>query len=139
MVAVPICFMLERHEVCRAFSRAWAKTGKRMAARIAIMAMTTSSSISVKALGFLIALMLLSEMSERPSGEGRSKRSVIGDGESVGAITRERTNASTGVFARTGIISQSGVTFCQENGDIMTQFRAKRKFLTSKVRNFLVG
>src|SRR5262245_40245621 len=35
------------HAVCRAFSRARANTGKRMAARIAIMAMTTSSSISV--------------------------------------------------------------------------------------------
>src|ERR1043165_2972178 len=40
--------MLERQEVWRAFSRAWAKTGKRIAARIAIMAITTSSSISVK-------------------------------------------------------------------------------------------
>jgi len=33
-----------------AASLAWAKTGNRMAARIAMMAMTTSSSISVKAL-----------------------------------------------------------------------------------------
>src|SRR5207247_5476931 len=32
----------------RAFSRAWAKTGKRIAARMAMMAMTTSSSIRVK-------------------------------------------------------------------------------------------
>ena len=34
--------------VCRAFSRAWAKTGKSMAASIAMMAMTTRSSIRVK-------------------------------------------------------------------------------------------
>src|SRR6266536_654103 len=35
--------------IARAFSRACANTGKRMAARIAMMAMTTSSSIRVKA------------------------------------------------------------------------------------------
>src|SRR2546426_10963872 len=32
----------------RAFSRAWAKTGNRIAARMAIIAITTSSSIRVK-------------------------------------------------------------------------------------------
>src|SRR6266540_7273962 len=42
-----ICFMFERQLVCRAFSRAWAKTGKRIAASIAMIAMTTRSSISV--------------------------------------------------------------------------------------------
>ena len=46
--AVVTCFRLEAQEIWRAFSRAWAKTGKRMAARIAMMAMTTSSSMSVK-------------------------------------------------------------------------------------------
>jgi hypothetical protein len=35
---------------CRPFSLAWAKTGNSIAARIAIIAMTTSSSISVNAL-----------------------------------------------------------------------------------------
>src|SRR5438093_8783682 len=39
--------MFERQADCRAFSRAWAKTGNRMAARMAMMAMTTSSSINV--------------------------------------------------------------------------------------------
>ena len=47
--ARPICFMLERQVACRAFSRACANTGNRMAARIAIMAITTSNSIRVKA------------------------------------------------------------------------------------------
>src|SRR5437870_3911232 len=42
--------MLERQAVARAFSRAWAKTGNRMAARMAMMAMTTSNSMSVNAL-----------------------------------------------------------------------------------------
>src|SRR5690242_15920003 len=48
MTPVAICRMLEMQAVCRAFSRAWAKTGKRIAARIAIIAMTTSNSIKVK-------------------------------------------------------------------------------------------
>jgi len=48
---------------CRAFSLARANTGNRMAARIAMMAMTTSSSISVKPRLHLvnIGLNLLSE------------------------------------------------------------------------------
>src|SRR5437870_2142156 len=40
--------MFDAHMVCRAFSRAWAKTGKRIAARMAMMAITTSSSMRVK-------------------------------------------------------------------------------------------
>src|SRR5437879_5679600 len=50
---VPIWRMLETQVVIRAFSRAWAKTGKRIAARMAIIAITTSSSIKVNA-GFRI-------------------------------------------------------------------------------------
>src|SRR6266852_2372685 len=46
--AVPICRWFERQAVCRAFSRAWAKTGNKMAASIAIIAITTSNSIKVK-------------------------------------------------------------------------------------------
>src|SRR5436309_4146481 len=45
---IPICLQLERQVVARALSRACAKTGKRIAARMAMMAITTSSSISVK-------------------------------------------------------------------------------------------
>src|SRR5438105_8312572 len=41
--------MFERHDDARAFSRAWAKTGKRIAARMAMIAITTRSSIRVKA------------------------------------------------------------------------------------------
>src|SRR5216683_2906847 len=44
----PTCLLLERQVVWRALSRAWAKTGKRIAARMAMIAMTTSSSIRVK-------------------------------------------------------------------------------------------
>src|SRR5690349_4642302 len=40
--------MLLMHWTWRADSRAWANTGKRMAARMAMMAITTSSSIRVK-------------------------------------------------------------------------------------------
>jgi len=42
------CFTFDIHEIARAFSRAWAKTGKRIAAKIAMIAITTSSSMSVK-------------------------------------------------------------------------------------------
>src|SRR5881628_3869539 len=42
------CLMFDMQAARRAFSRAWAKTGKRMAARIAIIAITTRSSIRVK-------------------------------------------------------------------------------------------
>src|SRR5712692_6608728 len=41
--------MFERQLACRAFSRAWAKTGNRIAARIAIIAITTRSSMRVNA------------------------------------------------------------------------------------------
>jgi len=40
--------MFDRHEACRAFSRALAKTGNKIAARIAIIAITTSNSMRVK-------------------------------------------------------------------------------------------
>src|SRR5690242_13232732 len=43
------CFSLEMQVDWRAFSRALAKTGKRMAARMAMIAITTSNSMSVKA------------------------------------------------------------------------------------------
>jgi len=43
-----ICLQLFKQLVCRAFSRALAKTGKRIAAKMAMMAMTTNSSMSVK-------------------------------------------------------------------------------------------
>src|ERR1051325_3308356 len=46
--AMPDCLVFERHCVLRACARAWAKTGNRIAARTAIIAMTTSNSIRVK-------------------------------------------------------------------------------------------
>src|SRR2546423_997895 len=48
MIAVPTCLACVRQVMARALSRAWAKTGNRMAARIAMIAITTRSSISVK-------------------------------------------------------------------------------------------
>src|SRR6266567_7454307 len=47
--ARPICLLFDRQVALRALSRAWANTGKRIAARMAMMAMTTSSSMRVKA------------------------------------------------------------------------------------------
>src|SRR5438876_7973960 len=46
--ANPHCFELERHVAACAFPFAFAKAGSNSAARIAIIAITTSSSISVK-------------------------------------------------------------------------------------------
>src|SRR5713226_7864269 len=48
MIPEEIWRMLERQAVIRARSRAWANTGNRIAARMAIMAITTSNSIRVK-------------------------------------------------------------------------------------------
>jgi len=36
-MAVANCRTFDRHDVCRAFSRAFAKTGKRIAAKIAMI------------------------------------------------------------------------------------------------------
>ena len=46
------CFALLRQTDCFAAALAWAKTGKRMDAKIAMIAITTRSSIKVKAVVF---------------------------------------------------------------------------------------
>jgi hypothetical protein len=51
---------LLRHVACRAFPRAWLNTGNKMAARIAMMAITTSNSIKVKPTRGLLAVTSLS-------------------------------------------------------------------------------
>src|SRR5437867_2085882 len=56
----PICREFERQVAARAFSRAWAKTGNRIAARMAMIAMTTSSSISVKPDWYLLRIAAFS-------------------------------------------------------------------------------
>src|SRR5947207_3121048 len=48
-MARPHCLDCVRQAAWRAFSRAWAKTGNRIAARMAMVAITTSNSISVNA------------------------------------------------------------------------------------------
>src|SRR5437588_217769 len=63
--------MLERHDVWRAFARACAKTGNRIAANIAIIAITTNSSISVNPLLFFI---LSSQESKGPEYYGLVKK-----------------------------------------------------------------
>src|SRR5579872_1392088 len=66
---------LDTQLAARAFSRAWANTGNRMAARIAIMAITTRSSISVNALfgRFIDAPSLKSFNPHRPRRAGATK------------------------------------------------------------------
>ena len=46
--AVDNCLTFDKHEDCLAFSLACANTGKSMAAKIAIIAITTNNSIKVK-------------------------------------------------------------------------------------------
>ena len=50
----PICLRLLKQLVRRAFSRALAKTGNKIDARIDIMAITTNSSMSVNACRFIL-------------------------------------------------------------------------------------
>jgi hypothetical protein len=52
--AIASCLVLDKHAVALAFSRAALNTGNRIAARIATMAMTTKSSISVKPERFIL-------------------------------------------------------------------------------------
>src|ERR1044072_205218 len=59
VIAAPICFRLLTQAVFLADSLARAKTGKSRAARIAMMAMTTKSSINVKALRLIFILRFL--------------------------------------------------------------------------------
>jgi hypothetical protein len=47
IAASRVCFVLLRQTVFLAAALAWAKTGKRMAAKIAMIAITTRSSIRV--------------------------------------------------------------------------------------------
>ena len=63
--ANPICFRLLVQEIWRAFSRAFANAGSSIAARIAMMAITTSSSIKVKRFCFIMmfSVWLLSFLS----------------------------------------------------------------------------
>src|SRR5262245_55624729 len=67
--------MLERHAELRAFSRAWAKTGNRTAARMAMMAITTSSSISVNA--FLLCMVPPSAQQCIAHGDGAGRNHVL--------------------------------------------------------------
>src|SRR5689334_2966896 len=65
--------------VVRADLRACAKTGKRMAARIAIMAITTSSSISVKPLCcFRIIPRTFLEKGRQDDAQGPEKSGATG-------------------------------------------------------------
>src|SRR5689334_9476608 len=95
-VARPSCLRLDWQLACRAFSRAWAKTGKRIAARIAMMAMTTSSSMSVKAPRCLVGVDIGSLL---PRGHGCRNQlqadhpaTTRADREEGGAVTKATKN-----------------------------------------------
>jgi hypothetical protein len=77
MKAVQSCFMLERHEVCRAFSRACAKAGSSIDARIEMIAMTTSSSIKRERSVFTLRWTYGADYSAaavRPESKGETSR-----------------------------------------------------------------
>src|SRR5258708_37752410 len=71
--AVAICFVLLAQADCRAFSRAWANTGKRIAARMAIIAITTSSSIRVKPPVRRIRFLLYSSAAPQACESGQTR------------------------------------------------------------------
>src|SRR5207245_9755137 len=86
----PICLRLLRHWVRLAFSLARESTGRSIAARIAMMAITTSSSIRVKprvrsrrrsgsALleSFLIVVVIAGESGCRQQGTAESEENVV--------------------------------------------------------------
>src|SRR5438093_4430190 len=81
--ATPHCFRLDRQVAARAFERAWAKTGKRIAAKIAMIAITTSNSMSVKA-------FLRRGMSSSPFTSDCC----------TGGLKQRRPGPAKGVFAR---------------------------------------
>jgi hypothetical protein len=70
--------MLLKSAVFFAASFAWAKTGNRMAAKIAMIAMTTKSSMSVKALDLsdIVDFLLIGRL-ETALSRGRMSRTLL--------------------------------------------------------------
>src|SRR5690349_6435467 len=95
-MARPICLTFDRHEAARAFSRARAKTGNRIAARIAIIAMTTKSSIKVKPDFFIVLFMALLFNAKTPEeNRGRCYYATA-----RGALNRKRAPEYSGALFR---------------------------------------
>src|SRR5262245_45064839 len=81
MFAVPSCFRFETQVALRAFSRACANTGKRIAAKIAMIAITTSSSMRVKPERRCLMVSILSGSWRRagrgPDDQRRGERDLL--------------------------------------------------------------
>src|SRR5881396_1258585 len=103
--------MFDRQDIARAVARAWAKTGKRIAARMAIIAITTSSSISVNPRSELCVLIKTSSNSSlsrerflaRDAGsarladnQGRPQNNTVGSQITALNAGDERVEAETG-------------------------------------------
>ena len=86
--AMPICFSLFMQKICCALALACARAGRSMAARMAMMAITTSNSISVKPYR-LVGLVVFIWMDSLGS-----VTTVNGDT----SIHPEKINAKMGVF-----------------------------------------
>src|SRR5579862_6220248 len=105
------------HWIARAFSRACANTGKRIAARMAMMAMTTSSSIRVKplALGglsvlFSFILRVPFRIGPRSPDPGRTElRDLVG---AVPPGHREDAPAARGALLVRGAVTGRSMKAC---------------------------
>src|SRR5579862_2520845 len=76
-MASPTCLVMLTPLILRAWARAWAKTGKSIAARIAIIAMTTSNSISVNARRCCVVRMAFPFFGDLPGECGLGKPGVF--------------------------------------------------------------
>ena len=68
-IATASCFTFDKHVTCLARSFALAKAGKRMPARMAMMAITTNNSIKVKAGSRLLTLLMDVQIGRGLDGE----------------------------------------------------------------------
>jgi hypothetical protein len=75
--ANPICLLLFIQEACCALALAFAKAGNSIAAKIAMIAITTNSSISVKAVKQQIFLSFIESNSDFPFLEANERIDVF--------------------------------------------------------------
>src|SRR5689334_21029403 len=103
----PNCYRLLMQVACRAFSRAWANTGNRIAARIAIIAITTSNSMSVKPFERVCFRIFPSPFRGFPRFLGMRKVTEPPQGSvtELGVCTASRPLANTRKESEVGLLS----------------------------------
>src|SRR5258708_1711779 len=130
--AKPICFILERQTLRRACSRARAKTGKRIAARMAMMAITTRSSISVKPRRFHGADMERSSFRSRAPIDGWGCRDRESGASSPGKALGQRPQRPVSEPQSHGIVRSFG-------GRIRISCRPADFFSTDRAPGAILG